>query len=85
MAEAQERIVASRTKTRHLMADGYRWTVHEAPAPLFDRRGGTHLIFDGELIMRRVRAYRADWFDLPDEDLYALSLNMQTERDSGGP
>jgi len=85
MTEAEERIEAGRTKTRHLMADGYRWTVHELPAPQFDRRGGAHLIFDGELIMRRVRAYPADWFDLQDEELYALSLNMRSERDSAGP
>jgi hypothetical protein len=62
---------------RHFEADGYRWLVREVEAPPFDRRGGRQLIFDGELIMRRVRLYPADWYQLSDEDLYAVSLDMR--------
>lgn len=60
-------------KVRLLSADGLRWTVREVPAPPFDRRGGMHLVFDGELVMRRVRSFPTDWYDLSDDDLYALS------------
>jgi hypothetical protein len=63
-------------KVRLLAADGLRWVIREVPAPQFDRRGGTHLVFDGELVMRRVRVFPADWYDLSDADLYALSLKI---------
>jgi hypothetical protein len=62
----------SEAKVRIVNADGLRWTVRELPAPPFDRRGGVHLMFDGELIMRRVRAFPANWYELPDDALYAL-------------
>ena len=74
----EQSIQATPAKIRHFLADGYHWAVHEVPAPQFDRRGGTHLVFDGELVMRRVRTYPTDWFELPDEELYALSLNVRT-------
>ena len=60
-------------KVRSLVAEGLRWMVREVPAPPLDWRGGTHLLFDGELVMRRLRSYPAGWFDLPDDELYALS------------
>jgi len=47
--------------------------VREVPAPPFDRRVETHLLFDGELVMRRLRSFPADWYDLSDDELYALS------------
>jgi hypothetical protein len=59
-------------KVRVFSADGLRWTVRELQAPPFDRRGGTHLMFDGELIMRRIRTFPADWYELTDVALYAL-------------
>jgi len=67
------------TRVRELFADGLRWQVREMPAPAFDRRGGTHLMFDGEVIMRRVRIFPAHWYDLSDEELYALSEHMGGE------
>jgi hypothetical protein len=45
-------------------------------APAFDRRGGTHLMFDGEVVMRRVRCFPSDWYDLSDDELYALSEHI---------
>jgi len=61
-------------KVRYLEADGHRWRVHEVPAPEFDRRrGGTHLLFHAESVMRRVRSFPPNWFDLTDQDLYALT------------
>ena len=60
-------------RVRSLVADGLRWMVREVPAPPFDRRVETHLLFDGELVMRRLRSFPADWYDLSDDELYALS------------
>jgi hypothetical protein len=59
-------------KVRRVSADGMRWVVREVPAPSFDRRGGTHLLFDGETVMRRVRAFPENWYDLSDGELYEL-------------
>jgi hypothetical protein len=63
-------------KIRRISADGVRWIIREVPAPAFDRRGGTHLVFDGESVMRRVRDFPADWHDLPDDALYELSKRV---------
>ena len=63
-------------KVRRISADGVRWVVREVPAPAFDRRGGTHLMFDGESVMRRVRQFPADWHSLPDDALYELSKRV---------
>jgi len=60
-------------KVRFLEADGYRWRVHEVSAPEFDRRGGTHLLFYAETVMRRVRDFPADWDELSDQELYGLT------------
>ena len=43
--------------------------------PAFDRRSGMSLVFSSEGAMRRVRNYPADWMDLSDEELIALSWN----------
>lgn len=65
-------------KVRRLSAEGLRWTVQEVPAPPFDRRGGTHLMFDGELVMRRIRTFPTDWYTLSDDELYALTEQIRT-------
>lgn len=64
-------------KVRHLVADGLRWEVREVQAPQFDRRGGTHLLFDGEQVMRRLRVFPADWASLSDDALYALTQQIR--------
>lgn len=63
-------------KVRRISADGFRWIVREVPAPAFDRRGGVHLVFDGESIMRRLRHFPVDWHELPDDELYELSRRI---------
>lgn len=63
-------------KVRRISADGLRWVVQEVAAPAFDRRGGTHLLFDGETIMRRVREFPKNWHQLSDEELYELSRRI---------
>ena len=66
-------------KVRFLEADGLRWRVHEVPAPEFDRRrGGTHLLFYADVVMRRVRAFPPNWYDMADEELYALTDQART-------
>jgi len=65
---------------RRLFADGEHWLVREIPAPAFDRRARTHLVFESGSVMRRVRQFPADWDKLSDEALYALSVNLQTSR-----
>lgn len=65
--------------SRRFYADGEIWSVREVPAPAFDRRGGTHLIFEGFEVMRRVRQFPADWISLSDDELYALSLDLKTD------
>lgn len=61
------------TRVRQLEADGHRWTVHETAAPAFDRRTGTHLLFDCESVVRRVRNFPANWAELSNDALYALT------------
>ena len=80
MAEpkGKEEVERSRdvAKVRRISADGLRWVVREVPAPAFDRRGGTHLFFDGESIMRRVRQFPDNWFEMTDAELYELSRRI---------
>jgi hypothetical protein len=56
-----------------LDADGAHWLVYEQSFGDYDRRSGMSLIFSSDAAVRRVRDYPADWFNLPDEDLAALS------------
>jgi hypothetical protein len=69
----------SELHARRIYADGEVWIVREIRAPVFDRRGGTHLIFEGAEVMRRVRTFPADWLTLADDDLYALSLDIRSD------
>ena len=61
-------------RTRRLFADGDHWLVREVPAPAYDRRATTHLVFETADVMRRVREFPDDWTTLSDEALYALSV-----------
>ncbi|MEO8619531.1 MAG: hypothetical protein ABI625_00620 [bacterium] len=56
-----------------LDSDGSHWLVYEQPFADYDRRSGMSLIFSSEAAVRRVRDYPADWFNLSDEELVALS------------
>jgi hypothetical protein len=55
-------------------SEGRLWVVHEYQSSRYDRRAGTSLIFVTEDAMRRVRDYPANWFELSDDELYALSF-----------
>jgi hypothetical protein len=55
--------------------EGQHWRVFERPFDSFDRRSGVSLIFTSDGAMRRVRNYPANWMELSDEELFALSWN----------
>lgn len=67
----------SASEPRFLWAEGIYWRVREVPAPTFDRRGGTHLVFESDDVMRRLRQFPPDWKGLSDEDLYQLSFDLR--------
>jgi hypothetical protein len=71
---------------RRLWIDGQIWTVREVSAPAFDRRGGTHLLFESLEVIRRVRVFPSEWRSLDDAALYALCLDLRPNRpDVPGP
>lgn len=53
--------------------DGSRWRVYEQPFGPYDRRTGHSLIFASDAAVRRVRDYPANWAELSDIELTALS------------
>jgi hypothetical protein len=57
-------------RERSLAIDGHGWTVREVIDPTTQ---GKALIFSSDRVARRVRNYPANWRDLDDPDLYALS------------
>jgi hypothetical protein len=61
---------ASRT---FLDSEGTQWQVYEQSFGDYDRRTGMSLIFASEAAVRRVRDFPADWMQLSNDDLLALS------------
>lgn len=59
--------------TRTFVAGDALWTVR-LRSPAYDRRR-PDLVFECEQVIRRVRDYPADWHELSDEQLFALSRN----------
>jgi hypothetical protein len=54
--------------------EGEAWTVREETrGHHYDRRARPDLIFESPAIVRRVRDYPENWFDLTDEELMAVS------------
>jgi len=65
----------ARDRVRVIRDGEYReWTVREVLPTVYDRRHGNSLVFINADVMRRVRSYPANWFELPDDELYAVSL-----------
>ena len=80
VSERESAFAARReTRSRAVWGDGAQWRVREAEYPIEDRRCGCSLIFETDEIIRRVRDYPLHWFDLPDEELYRLSLGKAGE------
>jgi hypothetical protein len=63
-------IPSSRT---FLDVEGTQWRVYEQAFGDYDRRSGMSLIFASEAAVRRVRDFPADWMQLSDDELLALS------------
>lgn len=61
--------------TRCIAIAGVVWQVHE-DARTGPPSYGPSLIFETELIGRRVRHYPPDWRELTDDQLYALSWSV---------
>ena len=64
---------ASSGRRRELIVEGVTWTVREDPTPAYDRRSAPSLIFSCDTVVRRVRNFPEDWWQLPDAALFALS------------
>ncbi len=79
VSEAQSRSENSPAETRRRFfadADGNPWEVRETKNPDYDRRGGYSLIFESPGLVRRVRNYPADWFELSVADLRDLNEHI---------
>jgi hypothetical protein len=62
--------------SRIIQGGGQQWVVHEA---IWEGPGGRWLvclIFENDAVVRRVRAFPADWRARSDEALYILSLEF---------
>jgi hypothetical protein len=54
-------------------ATSIQWVVVEIRDRFYDRRDSRSLVFLSDGVMRRVRTYPQDWFDLADAELLSLS------------
>ena len=54
-------------------ANGHEWLVREI-TNVYDRRSSTALIFERPEVIRKVRAFPANWRTMSNEELIALSL-----------
>jgi hypothetical protein len=61
---------------RQLFVDGVLWLAYELPPPPFDRRATASLVFESDAMIRRIRNYPADWRQMEDEQLFALSWQV---------
>ena len=63
-----------RTRRTYRAADGVVWTVREREAgQIGSAPGGRSLVFESDMVIRRVRRYPAGWRALPDAELERLS------------
>ena len=61
------------TNCRTIDTDDAQWWVYELESGPYDRRSGRSLIFESDGVLRRVRDYPADWRELSDAQLMAVS------------
>jgi hypothetical protein len=59
-------------EVRHVKSEPADWKVYEL-RDRYDRRGTPSLIFESEMVVRRVRNYPPDWRSWDDESLLRLS------------
>lgn len=67
---------SARANGRLVVGDGIEWSVYELPAPSYDRRGTSSLVFESADAFRRVRTFPSDWQSLDDDALYAVSRQI---------
>jgi hypothetical protein len=58
---------------RRIVVEGVLWLVYELSPTVFDRRNSPSLVFEGDQAVRRVRDFPANWRELSDDALHALS------------
>jgi hypothetical protein len=63
---------ARRGRVRRITIGATVWNVFEH-IPEYDRRASATLVFASEGAMRRVRNFPQQWWDLPDDELLAIS------------
>lgn len=73
---ARDAMRQARAVGRPLIIEDVPWIVYEMAANQFDRRQTPVLVFEAENIIRRVRDFPANWRELPDETLIALSWSV---------
>jgi hypothetical protein len=73
--DAMPRVPDARSRT-FVADDGQIWHVSERAFSEYDRRRGHSLIFTSDLAVRRVRDYPANWYDLSEQALAALSWGV---------
>lgn len=61
-------------RTRTFVAEGALWTVRLRTST-YDRRG-PDLVFESDHLIRRVRDFPERWYELTDEQLFALSSRL---------
>jgi hypothetical protein len=64
--------IAYDRRERLLVINGVHWRVHLVSS--FDRRG-PDLLFESDSVIRRVRSFPENWYDLSDDELLRLSWN----------
>jgi hypothetical protein len=63
-------------RTRLVEGGGHCWSVVEAEYPTSTDPVGRCLMFSCDAVVRRVRAYPADWYARTDAALYEVSLSI---------
>jgi hypothetical protein len=75
--DVRGRVDGGESRVRYITsADQRQWTVREMRSNLYDRRDARDLVFMARDIVRRVRNYPVDWYQLDDEQLFTLSLSL---------
>jgi hypothetical protein len=63
----------SESHLRTFYYDHVMWFVRERPAPSWDIKRTSHLVFECDICIRRVRNFPMNWRDLGARELYELS------------
>ena len=66
-------IQAAQAQAKRIMVDYVLWLVYELPPSPYDRRSTPSLIFENDLVMRRVRNFPSEWRSMTDDELFAVS------------